>query len=111
MIRIYNVNTTRQDAGRSMFNSGIQLCTSASATLSPSGRSASLKQEQTARALLQEAIAHCESVAGYVSRELFEEILESEEEHIDWLETRLDLIERAGEQNYLQSQMGEVLFS
>lgn len=64
-----------------------------------------LKQEQTARALLQEAIAHCESVADYVSRELFEDILESEEGHIDWLETQLDLIKRVGEQNYLQSQM------
>jgi bacterioferritin len=46
-------------------------------------------------------------VQDYVSRELFESILESEEEHIDFLETQLDLIRRVGAQNYAQSQMGE----
>ena len=46
-------------------------------------------------------------VGDYVSRELFEDILESEEEHIDWLETQLDLIERVGIQNYCQSQMAD----
>jgi bacterioferritin len=55
--------------------------------------------------MLKEAIAHCESVADYVTRELFESILDSEEEHIDWLETQLGLVERVGLQNYLQSQM------
>jgi bacterioferritin len=54
---------------------------------------------------LQLAIAHCESVKDYVSRDLLNDILESEEEHIDWLETQLELIGRVGLQNYQQSQM------
>ena len=54
---------------------------------------------------LRDAIEHCESVRDYVSRELFESILESEEEHVDWLETQLALMDRLGEQNYLQEQM------
>jgi bacterioferritin len=66
---------------------------------------ADLQAERAARPLYQEAIAHCESVKDYVSRELLEDILESEEEHIDWLETQLDLIDKIGVQNYLQSQM------
>ena len=49
---------------------------------------------------------HCEQVADYVSRKILLDILESEEEHIDWLETQLSLFERVGEQNYLQSKMG-----
>ncbi len=61
--------------------------------------------EQDAVPLLREAIAYCESKQDYVSRELFESILESEEEHIDWLETQLELIDKVGLQNYLQSQM------
>jgi bacterioferritin len=64
-----------------------------------------LTLEQAARPMYQDAIAHCESVRDYVSRELLEHILENEEEHIDWLETQLDLIDQVGEQNYLQSQM------
>lgn len=64
-----------------------------------------LKLEQQAVPLLREAVAHCEKVADYVSRELFEDILESEEEHIDWLETQLDLIEKIGLKNYQQSMM------
>ena len=55
---------------------------------------------------LREAIAYCESVKDYVSRDLFDSILESEEEHVDWIETQLDLIERVGIENYQQSQMG-----
>ena len=55
--------------------------------------------------LLREAIAYSEQVQDYVSRELFEAILESEEEHIDWLETQLDLIGKVGIQNYQQSMM------
>lgn len=66
---------------------------------------ADLKLEQLGHPLLKEAIAHCESVRDYVSRELLEDILESEEEHIDWLETQLALIDQVGLQNYLQSQM------
>ena len=65
-----------------------------------------LKIELQAHPLLKEAIAHCEQVADYISRELFEEILESEEEHIDWIETNLNLIEQIGLQNYLQTQIG-----
>ena len=65
---------------------------------------ADLKLEQQARPDLQAAIAHCESVKDYVTRELLEEILESEEEHIDWLETQLGLVDRLGLQNWLQSQ-------
>ncbi len=54
---------------------------------------------------LKEGIAHCESIKDYVSRDLLQDILESEEEHVDWLETQLDLIERVGLKNYLQAQM------
>ena len=64
-----------------------------------------LKLEMQAHPDLRQAIADCEQVSDYVSRELFEDILESEEEHIDWLETQLDLIKRVGIQNYSQSQM------
>jgi bacterioferritin len=64
-----------------------------------------LRLEQMGRPPLLDAIAHCESVRDYVSRELFESILESEEEHIDWLETQLGLIADVGLQNYQQSQM------
>ncbi len=64
-----------------------------------------LKLEIAGLPVLREAIAHCEKVADYSSRELFEEILESEEEHIDWLETQLDLIKRVGLENYQQSMM------
>jgi bacterioferritin len=54
---------------------------------------------------LKAAISYCEQVGDYVSRRLFTDILKSEEEHIDWLETQLGLIERVGEQNYLQSKI------
>ena len=65
-----------------------------------------LKLEHVAHPDLKDAIAHCEVVADFVSRELLEDILESEEEHIDFLETQLELIGRVGLQNYCQSQMG-----
>lgn len=64
-----------------------------------------LKLELIAVPLLKEAIAYCESAKDYISRELLEDILESEEEHIDWIETQLELIEKIGLPNYLQSQM------
>jgi bacterioferritin len=64
-----------------------------------------LRAEQAARPLYQEAIAYCESVKDFISRELLSDILESEEDHIDWLETQLDLITKVGGENYLQSQM------
>jgi bacterioferritin len=63
-----------------------------------------LKLEMAAVPVLREAIAHCESVSDYVSRELFTDILESEEEHIDWLETNLDLLEKMGLPNFIQFQ-------
>jgi bacterioferritin len=65
-----------------------------------------LKLERAARPPLQEAIAHCETVKDYISREILEDILESEEEHIDWLETQLGLIDQVGLQNWLQTQAG-----
>jgi len=55
--------------------------------------------------VLREAIEYCEQVKDYVSRELFEDILAGEEEHVDWLETQLELIEKVGLQNYQQSKM------
>ena len=66
---------------------------------------ADLALELEALPTLKQAIAHCEQVGDYVSRELFADILESEEEHIDWIETQLSLIARVGEQNYLQSKI------
>jgi len=69
--------------------------------------SSDLKLEHNALPDLKAAIAYCESVGDYGSRELLEDILESEEEHIDWLETQLGLIEKVGLENYLQSQMDE----
>ena len=66
-----------------------------------------LKLEMEAIPLLREAIAYCEEKSDYVSRELFEDILESEEEHVDWLEEQFDRIKRVGIQNYLQEMMIE----
>ena len=66
-----------------------------------------LRLEMIAIPDLREAIAYCESVKDYVSRELLEDILESEEEHVDWIETQLGLIEKVGLQNYLQSAIDD----
>lgn len=65
-----------------------------------------LKLEMQAHPDLRTAIADCEAANDYVSREIFTRILESEEEHIDWLETQLGLIDRLGLENYCQSQLG-----
>lgn len=64
-----------------------------------------LKLEQGAQATVKEAIAYCESVRDYVSRDVFQDILNATEEHIDYLETQINLIDQVGLQNYLQSQM------
>ena len=64
-----------------------------------------LKLEMVACPDLKEGIAYCESVGDYVSRDLLASILESEEEHIDWLETQLSLIDRIGLENYQQTMM------
>ena len=66
-----------------------------------------LQLEMLAVPDLKAGIAHCEAVGDYVSRELFESSLESEEEHIDWIETQLALIERLGETPYLQTKIGD----
>ena len=66
-----------------------------------------LKVETAAQAYLKEAIAHCESVRDYVSRDLFSDLLDDTEAHIDHLETEIGLVAQVGEPNWLQSQMGE----
>ncbi|MFZ2237682.1 MAG: bacterioferritin [Dokdonella sp.] len=68
--------------------------------------SCDLKLEMDAHADLKAAITYCEEVRDYVSRDLFKHILESEEEHIDWLETQVELISQIGEANYLQTKVG-----
>ena len=65
---------------------------------------ADLAMEDEAIPLLRDGIEHCESVRDYVSRDLFASILQSEEEHVDFLETQFDMIERMGLQNYVQLQ-------
>jgi len=65
-----------------------------------------LKIETGSHPLLKEAIAYCESVRDYVSREIFVEILDDTEEHIDHIETELGLIQQMGLQNWLQTQAG-----
>ena len=63
---------------------------------------ADLALEEDAIPLLREAIVHCESVRDFVSRDLFASILDSEEEHVDFLETQFEMIARMGLQNYIQ---------
>ena len=67
-----------------------------------------LKAEQGAQATIKDGIAHCESVRDYVSRDILQHILDDTEEHIDFLETQIELLGKVGPQNYLQSQMDEV---
>ena len=64
-----------------------------------------LKLEMEALPVLRTAIEFCEKIGDFVSRQLFREILSSEEEHVDWIETQLDLIKKTGLENYTQSQM------
>lgn len=66
-----------------------------------------LKVELASQVHLKEAIAHCESVRDYVSRDLFASILDDTEEHVDHLETQIALVAQVGEANFLQSQMGD----
>ena len=65
-----------------------------------------LTMERAAQATIKDGIAHCESVRDYVSRDLLQDILDDTEEHIDFLETQIELLDKVGLQNYLQSQMG-----
>jgi len=67
-----------------------------------------LKLESAAQGTVKDGIAHCESVRDYVSRDLLQDILDDTEEHIDFLETQIDLVGKVGLENYLQSQMGDV---
>ena len=66
-----------------------------------------LQLELTSQKTVKEGIAVCEQARDYVSRDLFKHILDDTEEHIDWLETQIELVEQVGLQNYLQSQMGD----
>ena len=72
--------------------------------------SCDLQSEQGAQATIKDGIAHCEAVRDYVSRDLLQEILDDTEEHIDFLETQIELIAKIGLQNYLQSQMGDASY-
>jgi bacterioferritin len=83
-----------QDLGKLLIGQTVQECLECD-----------LRLETGGRVELRSAIAASEAVGDYVSRELFSSILESEEEHIDWLETQLDLIRRVGAQAYTQSQI------
>jgi bacterioferritin len=67
-----------------------------------------LKLELGSQTLLKEAIAHCETVKDYVTRAIFQHILDDTEEHIDWLETHIDLIAKVGLENFQQTMMGEM---
>jgi bacterioferritin len=66
---------------------------------------ADLSLEQMSQQALKAGVAHCESVKDYVSRAVLVDILDDTEEHIDWIETQLELVDKVGLQNYLQSQM------
>lgn len=72
----------------------------------PEMLAADLEVERGSQVTLKEGIAACETARDYISREILEDILDDTEEHIDWIETQLELLEKVGLQNYLQSQMG-----
>jgi bacterioferritin len=74
----------------------------------PEALACDLKAEIGAQTTIKDGIAHCESARDYVSRDLLQSILEDTEEHIDFLETQIELVGKVGLQNYLQSQMGEL---
>ncbi len=74
----------------------------------PEALGCDLQMERGAQATIKDGIAGCETARDYVSRELLQHILDDTEEHIDFLETQLELIAKVGEQNYLQSQVGEL---
>ena len=86
-----------QDLGKLLIGENVPECIQGDLTL-----------EQNGRTLYVDAIAYCESVRDYVSRDILTEILDDTEEHIDYLETQLGLIDQVGLQNYLQSAMGEI---
>ena len=71
----------------------------------PEMLTADLGLERESQIHLKKAIVACESAHDFVSREILEDILDDTEEHIDWLETQLELVEKVGLPNYLQSQM------
>lgn len=83
-----------QDLGKLLIGENVEKCLKYDLSL-----------ELAAHPMLREAITHCESVHDYISRELFEDILDGEEDHINWLETQLELIGKMGIQNYVQSQI------
>jgi bacterioferritin len=70
--------------------------------------SCDLQLESGAQQTIKDGIAYCETVRDYVSRDLLQDILDDTEEHIDFLETQIDLVAKVGLENYLQSQMGDV---
>jgi bacterioferritin len=86
-----------QDLGKLLIGENVPECIQGDLTLETNGRT-----------LYVEAIAYCESVRDYVSRDILTDILDDTEEHIDYLETQLGLIDKMGLQNYLQSAMGEI---
>lgn len=74
----------------------------------PEALACDLKLETAAQATIKDGIAYCETARDYVSRDLLQGILDDTEEHIDFLETQIELVHKVGLQNYLQSQMGEL---
>jgi bacterioferritin len=83
-----------QELGKLLIGENVQECVSCD-----------LELERISRETLISAIAACETAQDFVSREIFKEILEDTEEHIDWLETQLDMVKNIGTQNWLQSQI------